>query len=40
MQEAAKRNEIYDPCADEALTLEQITKYIQDQDAVIKGLFK
>jgi len=31
--EAAERNEEYDPCTDDALTLEQITKYIYDQDA-------
>ena len=33
IQEALQRNEEYDPCADETLTLEQITKYIYDQNA-------
>ena len=36
----AERNEEYDPCTDDTLTLEQITKYIYDQDAEIKSLFK
>ena len=40
MNEAAERNEEYDPCTDDSLTLEQITKYLTDQDAIIKGLFK
>lgn len=40
IHEAAQRNEEYDPCTDDSLTLEQITKYIYDQDAEIKSLFK
>jgi len=34
------RNEVYDPCQDESLTLDQITKYIKDQDSEIKYLFR
>lgn len=38
--EAAQRNEDYDPCKDPSLTLEQITKFINDQNEEIKGSFK
>ena len=38
--EAAQRNEDYEPCKDPTLTLEQITKFINDKNEEIKGNFK
>ena len=38
--DAAKNNEDYDPCKDESLTLEQVTKFITDQNNKIKEVFK
>ena len=38
--EAAQRNEDYNPCKDNSLTLEQITKFINDKNDEIKGYFK
>ena len=40
VMEAAQRNEDYDPCKDPTLTLEQITKFINDKNDEIKGNFK
>lgn len=40
VMEAAQRNEDYDPCKDPTLTLEQITKFINDKNDEIKGSFK
>lgn len=38
--EAANRNENYDPCADESLTLEECTNFINEKNQEIKDLFK
>lgn len=40
IMEAAQRNESYDPCKDPTLTLEQIAKFINDQNEEIKSNFK
>ena len=40
VMEAAQRNEDYDPCKDPTLTLEQITKFINDKNDEIKRSFK
>jgi len=40
VMEAAQRNEAYNPCKDPSLTLEQIAKFINDQNEEIKSNFK
>lgn len=40
IMEAASRNEDYDPCKDPSLTLEQIAKFINDQNEEVKSNFK